>query len=209
MARPSFALSLFCGTLAAAGLVASMAFGAPADSADAPQAHSDSLGAVASDTMMTANIKSQFIGQDRLEKSDISVTTVNGVVTLSGTVSGAAAKSTAEAIAGRVEGVKSVDDQLKSSATAGADADAGGIDQTRTEIELALTDGWITTRVKSELLMDSFSKGFEVNVITHGGVVALKGSLANQKDIDHIKDVARQVDGVKSVDASLLVVASS
>ena len=64
----------------------------------------------------------------------------------------------------------------------------------------------ITAKVKSELLADSIAKGMDVNVETVHGVVVLKGTLANQDAIDHVKDIAEKVKGVKSVDTSALTV---
>ena len=63
-------------------------------------------------------------------------------------------------------------------------------------------DSWITTKVKSELLADSMTKGLDINVKTSNGVVALSGTVSNDDAADHVKDIARKVKGVKSVDAS-------
>lgn len=69
-----------------------------------------------------------------------------------------------------------------------------------------VADSWITARVKAELLADSAGEGFEVNVATMNGVVFLSGTLASEDAIDHVKDIAARVEGVKSVDTSALVV---
>ena len=66
-----------------------------------------------------------------------------------------------------------------------------------------MSDSWITTKVKSEILADSVSKGLNVSVKTIHGVVVLKGALANQDAIDHVKDTAEKVKGVKSVNATV------
>jgi hyperosmotically inducible protein len=71
-----------------------------------------------------------------------------------------------------------------------------------------MSDSWITTKVKSEILADSISKGFKVDVKTKHGVVILKGVLASQDAIDHVKDIAAKVDSVKSVDTTGLTVAA-
>jgi hyperosmotically inducible protein len=72
-----------------------------------------------------------------------------------------------------------------------------------------ISDGWITTKVKSELLTNSITKGYDVHVKTLYGAVALNGKLANQSAIDQVKLIAQQVKGVKSVDVSFLTVAGS
>jgi hypothetical protein len=77
-----------------------------------------------------------------------------------------------------------------------------------TSTGLAASDNQITTDVKSGIAGDSLSKDVNIGVTTTRGVVALTGSLASQDAIDHFKDVAGKVPGVKSVDASALVLAS-
>lgn len=70
-------------------------------------------------------------------------------------------------------------------------------------------DSWITTKVKSEILADSVSKGFEVNVSTTDGLVVLTGVLGNPAAIVRVREIAARVDGVKAVDTSALRVQAS
>lgn len=72
--------------------------------------------------------------------------------------------------------------------------------------ERAVSDSWITTKVKSEILANSVSKAFKVSVKTKHGAVALKGKLPNQDAIDLVKMIAEKVKGVKSVDVSGLAI---
>jgi len=186
--------------LMAAGLVAGLSIGIPAIAADdtsAPVAHSDSVGAAISDTDITAKVKLKLAGVRDLKRSHISVTTTNGVVTLDGKASSGHAKSVAETLAASVEGVKSVDNELVTHSNSKAAADTKSAGST---VKHEVTDSWITTKVKSELLADSITKGFDVNVVTTHGVVVLSGKLANHDAIDHVKDIVEKVDGVKSVD---------
>ncbi|HEV2111393.1 MAG TPA: BON domain-containing protein [Gammaproteobacteria bacterium] len=184
-------------TLIAAGVAFGLGI-APAAAGDAakPQAKSDSLVAAISDTDITANVKLKLTGLKSLRGSDIKVTTTNAVVTLDGTVVGSKAKFKAEEIALAVDGVKSVDDNLRTPLSS----------KTVAKTERLVSDTWITAKVKSDILADSVSKGFDVSVATNHGVVVLKGSLANQVAIDHVKDIAEKVDGVKSVITSDLIV---
>ncbi len=68
--------------------------------------------------------------------------------------------------------------------------------------ERVVTDSWITTKVKAEILANSVSKAFKVSVKTKSGAVALRGKLPSQDSIDLVKMIAEKVDGVKSVDTS-------
>src|ERR1035437_414393 len=50
--------------------------------------------------------------------------------------------------------------------------------------ERAVSDSWITTKVKSEILANSVSKAFKVSVKTKHGAVSLKGKLPSQDAIE-------------------------
>lgn len=202
----NFQMIPFRRTLLAAGLVAGLGLGVTATAEEAmPKAHSDGMGAAISDTAITARVKAKLMGEDGLKKSDISVTTTNGVVTLEGTASSSDASQEAAEEARKVEGVKSVYNSLKTPSASKTEAKTK---KAMRETKRVVSDSWITTKVKSELLADSVSKGFDVIVDTKGGVVVLKGELANQDAIDHVKDIAAKIEGVKSVDTSALVIKS-
>ena len=169
-----------------------------ASSDTAPTAHSDSVGAAISDSAITTKVKANYLGDDRLKGSHIKVTTTNGVVTLTGSATGADSKAAAEDIAKNVDGVKSVDDEL----TGGSSN--GSMHKAVASTERVGSDGWITTKVKSEIMADSVSKGFKVSVKTVNGVVVLSGVLPNGDAVAHVKDLAEKVEGVKSVKTSQL-----
>jgi hyperosmotically inducible protein len=200
-------LSGLIATTMIAGLMAGLAGIGIAIAGDAPvaQAHSDGLVSTIEDTAITAKVKSRLMNEDTLKKSDISVKTTNGVVTLSGTATTSKAKSLAEEDARAIEGVKSVDNNLTTPSSNKLEAKTK---QAAARTERVVSDSWITTKVKSEILADSVSKGFDVSVKTYHGVVKLTGTLANGDAVDHVKDIAKKVDGVKSVDASRLIAAN-
>lgn len=188
----------------AASLVGLLVLAAtPAIAQDAPQdstPHSNSVGAAITDTSITAQVKAKLLGNSKLGKSQISVTTTNGVVTLSGTASSTDASKAAESAARAVDGVKSVDNQIQTPSV--ADTAASKVDHAAKSTGRAVSDAWITTKVKSQLLTDSAAKQADVSVKTSNGVVALSGTAPSQDTVDHIKDLVQQVHGVKSVDVS-------
>jgi|SRR5579885_733278 len=171
-----------------------------------PTAHSDSVGAAISDTDITAKVKLKLAGEKGLKGSDISVTTTNAVVTLTGTAASSDAKDEAERLTKEVKGVKDVDDELKtpSSSETGAKTKAVASD-----VKHEVSDSWITTKVKSELLADSLTKGFDIKVVTTKGVVVLSGKLPNEDAVKRSKEIAEKVDGVKSVNTKDLVVSNA
>ena len=169
---------------------------APSDTA--PTAHSDSVGAAIDDAVITTEVKLTFLGNDRLKGSHIKVMATNGVVTLRGSAPSADSKAAAEELARNVDGVKSIDDELSTAAS------NGPMHKAVAKTEREGSDSWITAKVKSEILADSISKGFEVRVKTVNGVVMLHGTLPDQDAVEHIKGLAEKVKGVKSVNITQL-----
>ncbi|HSN79980.1 MAG TPA: BON domain-containing protein [Rhodoferax sp.] len=72
----------------------------------------ETVGAYIDDTTITTQIKSQFLDNKDVAGTSISVETLNGVVLLSGFAKSATEKSTAESIARKVNGVKSVRNEI-------------------------------------------------------------------------------------------------
>jgi osmotically-inducible protein OsmY len=72
----------------------------------------ESVGAYVDDTTITTQIKSRFVESKEVDASSISVETLNGTVMLSGFAKSGNEKSTAEAIARRVSGVKAVKNEI-------------------------------------------------------------------------------------------------
>lgn len=91
-------------------------------------------------------------------------------------------------------------------ALAASDDAAMAPSKAASNVERVVSDSWITTKVKSEILANSVSKAFKVSVKTKRGAVSLTGKLPNQDAIDLVKMIAEKVKGVKSVDASGLAI---
>jgi len=72
-----------------------------------------------------------------------------------------------------------------------------------------VTDTWITTKVKADLLSSSNVPGTDVKVETVNGVVTLSGTVATKAEHDKAITVARGIKGVKSVDSKALKVTGS
>ncbi len=73
----------------------------------------------------------------------------------------------------------------------------------------AITDGWITTKVKSQLLVDQTVSGFDISVETRDKTVYLSGEVENQSQVNHAVKIARETQGVESVDATSLRIATA
>ncbi len=72
----------------------------------------DKAGVAIDDTEITAKVKAAVFGEPGLKTLQISVDTVKGVVTLSGTVDSQQNSDKAKSLAGAVAGVKSVENKL-------------------------------------------------------------------------------------------------
>jgi osmotically-inducible protein OsmY len=67
----------------------------------------------------------------------------------------------------------------------------------------SIDDTVITTKVKAAILGDDTLKSAEINVETFKGEVQLSGFVNSQADINRAIEVARTVNGVKSVKNSM------
>jgi hyperosmotically inducible periplasmic protein len=200
-------------TLIAAGIAAALSIGAIGCSKtpdnSAKQAGSSQA---ITDTAITTGVKAKLALVRDLDSSDISVTTINGRVTLTGSVKSTGASSAAETATRSFSGVTNVSNRLSVPSLTVAEAaktTGDAVKSTGVAAGEAVSDTWITTKVKSVLLADSDAKGLDVKVDTKDGVVSLEGVLATQKAVDHVKKLAGDVEGVKRVNAYSLTVARS
>jgi len=204
----SYRNALIATSLAAGlGLGATACSEAPDYSASDTRSTSDSSGGIAStaasDTAITSQVQAKLATDSTINASEINVATDNDVVTLEGSVSDDSSRSAAERVTKTVTGVTRVNNRLSTSSSGMSSAAAAG-DTAKT----AVSDTWITTKVKSMLLADSDASGFDVSVETQDGVVMLEGNLQDRAAIAHAERIAAGVDGVKRVDTSALTVAS-
>ena len=151
-----------------------------------------SVGTEIDDGVVTAKVKSALLADPDIKSFDLKVETRKGEVMLSGFVGNQAQVDRAILVARGVEGVKAVANKMdlkEGAATVGNTVD----------------DGMITAKVKSALLADSSIKSFDIAVVTRKGEAQLSGFVDNQTQIDRAIEVARAVDGVKSVASQMSV----
>jgi len=72
----------------------------------------ETTGAYIDDSVITTQVKSRFVDNKDVDAAAISVETLNGTVMLSGFAKSATEKNTAESIARKVSGVKSVKNEI-------------------------------------------------------------------------------------------------
>ena len=66
-------------------------------------------------------------------------------------------------------------------------------------------DSVITSKVKALLANDDFLKSFQISVETYKGTVQLSGFVNSRHAVDKAGEIARSVQGVKSVKNNLIV----
>lgn len=72
----------------------------------------ESVGAYVDDASITTAVKARFVDNQEVAASSIRVETLNGTVLLSGFAKNATEKTTAESLAWKVNGVKSVKNEI-------------------------------------------------------------------------------------------------
>lgn len=153
------------------------------------------------DAGITTAVKSKLAADDAVKAHQIDVDTSDKVVTLTRTVDTSMAKSRAVELARTTDGVRSVTDNLTVSPPTAT------TQPTMPDAQpAALSDAGITATLKTKLLADPAVGGLRIDVDTRDGVVALTGEVRSQAERDQALRIARETDGVKSVQDKLTVV---
>ncbi|MDO8693111.1 MAG: BON domain-containing protein [Sheuella sp.] len=171
-----------------------------------------SYGEVIDDATITVAVKSKLLWSKHTDSLKTTVETKSGRVTLSGTADSEAARDLAGRLAANTRGVISVRNMLKvvpavkaaaatTSTVTGAPAGSVLPQVSTAKAEQAVSDTWITTKVKSTLLYSSNVSGADITVTTVAGVVTLKGKLDSGAERALAIELAQNVKGVKSVNA--------
>ena len=176
-----------------------------ADRANASDDKSSSATQAMGDAWITTKVKAELATTDGVSSTAISVTTVDGVVTLTGVLPTRMAVDAAVANARSVEGVVDVDSAgLKVGDAARVAASDAAEDDTSSSLGQAVDDTWITTKVKAELATTEGVPSTDISVKTVDGVVTLVGALPSKLAVKKAIAAARSVKGVRQVDATSL-----
>jgi osmotically-inducible protein OsmY len=152
---------------------------------------------------LTATVKSRLLWSSVTEGMDINVDSQEGVVTLKGRAQSPEAKELAGSLATNTDGVVTVNNLISISAADSIAAKAQPQNLNPTE---QLSDAWVTSKVKSSLIYSRTLDGLNIKVTTESGVVRLDGIVANYADKELAVEMARNIRGVKGVNADALKV---
>ena len=139
---------------------------------------------VVTDSWLTSKTKIALFADDRVKGSEVKVETNDGVVYLRGKVDSAEAKAAADSVAKGIDGVKSVKNDLQVVSPGARKA----VDAKDADIAKA-----VETRVKRE------SDLKKVDVRADSGVVTLTGEVPTITASAKASEMARGVNGVRSV----------
>nr|WP_315479486.1 BON domain-containing protein [uncultured Rhodoferax sp.] len=145
-----------------------------------------SVGTEIDDTVITSSVKSALLADADIRSFDFKVETRKGEVLLSGFVDNQAQLDRATATAQTVSGVQKVQNNVSLRATP-------------TTVGNKIDASLITGKVKAALLADTRIKSFDIAVVTRKDEVQLSGFVNNQDQIDRAMEVARSVEGVRTV----------
>jgi hyperosmotically inducible periplasmic protein len=148
------------------------------------------------DATISAKVKTRLAADAETSAIKIGVTTVNGVVTLSGVVPTEREKTKAEQVARGTEGVTQVVNNVT------IDPNTIGATNVKEKTEEAVTDAAILSKIKTKLLLEKIT-GTNVDVVN--GEVTLKGEVSDEKQITQAAEIARSTNGVKRVNNQLIV----
>ncbi|MFP4190705.1 MAG: BON domain-containing protein [Candidatus Hydrogenedentota bacterium] len=153
------------------------------------------------DATATTAVKSRLLWNRDIRSMDIDASTRDGVTTLTGVVNTESERDLAGELALGAWGVEAVENELT------VDPDAEGIvGETVDGAADTVSDGWITTKVKSALLFTQGVPGRAIQVRTEDSVVRLSGHVDTHAERDGAIEAAQDIRGVEDVDASALLV---
>lgn len=157
------------------------------------------------DASVTATVKSKLLWNSNTEGLDISVKTEEGAVTLTGNAQTPAAKELAGRLASNTDGVREVFNHLSVSQ---ADSSAAQAQNAANDASAAISDAWITSKVKSSFVYTRNLDAFAISVETKEGVVKLSGTVLSSAAKSLAVETARDIRGVRGVDGDALRIES-
>lgn len=157
------------------------------------------------DATLAATVKSKLLWNSNTRGLDIQVRSENGAITLSGNAQTSAAKELAGQLAENTEGVSQVFNHLSISS---ADSSSSEVQTAVEEARENISDGWITSKVKASFLYSRNLDGLNIEVNTQDGLVTLRGKVLSNAEKRLAMDIARNIRGVRGVDADALLVSS-
>jgi osmotically-inducible protein OsmY len=145
------------------------------------------------DDRIESSARKSYVFKTFLQGDDIKIQSMDGVVTLTGTVSEESHKSLAQETMANLPGVKSVDSRL----------------QIKSAPPAANSDAWLSEKVRATLVFHKSVNADSTNIYVKDGIVTLRGNAESQAQKDLTTEYAKDVDGVKDVNNEMTVSGAS
>jgi len=162
----------------------------------------DDDGAVA-DAALELKVKTALLTKIGWDMLDVDVEAKNGAVWLGGEAESRSHQELALEVARSVDGVASVDNQLKLEVPASDDDSrtpvADTVGQGMSKAEAEVRDAILESRVKTALIDAIGTTAFKIEVEATDGEVSLRGDLDDERHEDLALETAKECSGVKHV----------
>lgn len=155
------------------------------------------------DATLGAVIRARLLWSSQTQGLPIEVDSRAGVVTLRGRVTSAEAKQMAGSVAASTDGVYLVNNLI----SLGVSDPAQAREQAAAAAAEVQSDAWINDKVQTSFLYSRNLDGPNIKVATQDGVVRLSGEVMSNEQKTIAQEIARQIRGVRGVDADMLKVA--
>lgn len=155
------------------------------------------------DATLGAVIRARLLWSSQTQGLPIEVDSRAGVVTLRGRVTSAETKQMAGSVAASTDGVYLVNNLI----SLGVSDPAQAREQAAAAAAEVQSDAWINDKVQTSFLYSRNLDGPNIKVATQEGVVRLSGEVMSNEQKTIAQEIARQIRGVRGVDADMLKVA--
>ena len=145
------------------------------------------IGEKIDDTIITTQVKMALMKDSSTATLGTDVTTTNGIVLLQGTVQDNTERDMTTKVAASVQGVKSVQNEMKV------------INEQTSTVGERLEDTAITTKVKMALASHASTGALRTSVTTTDLVVTVSGKAKNKAEKELVSKIVEDVEGVKKV----------
>ncbi|EPJ8757922.1 TPA: BON domain-containing protein [Pseudomonas putida] len=157
------------------------------------------------DATLAAVIRARLLWSRTTEKAPIEVQSSDGVVTLRGRVDSAEAKELAGVVARTTDGVHLVNNLVSLDTAAMAKAREMPVGAPTGPQP---SDSWIIDKIQNSYRFSRNLDGLNLKVASEAGMVRLSGEVVSAEQKTIAVEIARQIIGVRGVDADLLKVAT-
>lgn len=153
----------------------------------------ESSASAVTEARMEGSIATAFALNRHLNPFHIQVQVRGNTAILDGTVENDVNRDLAEQVALSIEGIDTVDNQLK------VDTDVDQSDAERTSLANSLSDATTSATVKSKLLWNRNTQGLDIDVSTRNSVVTLTGKANSEAARELAERLAGNTEGVREV----------